>query len=286
MMLTFHEITQNETDFGLCQLKFDCSPDMVLIVDRYCVKPFCNCTHVLLEFWCTKDERIKDPLFGIQLDTTSWQVIEERYNTREKEAKQMLAEFCSGLNEPMKSILASRAEQAKIYGQKHPFAFIKPEILEEGDCFDYVEIYGNKDDEVFPFVYRRTQYAVFEQYCLNPACKCNEVLLGFIKIQPERKLQEIEFTIRLQFDDYQYSIEDHRCSKKIVDEITAFFLDQKKPKLGLLKTHYEDMKRAGKEILGRGKKGTSQPVRKAPAVGRNDPCPCGSGKKYKKCCLV
>jgi uncharacterized protein YecA (UPF0149 family) len=20
-------------------------------------------------------------------------------------------------------------------------------------------------------------------------------------------------------------------------------------------------------------------------VGRNDPCPCGSGKKYKKCCI-
>jgi preprotein translocase subunit SecA len=24
--------------------------------------------------------------------------------------------------------------------------------------------------------------------------------------------------------------------------------------------------------------------REAPRVGRNDPCPCGSGKKYKKCC--
>lgn len=23
---------------------------------------------------------------------------------------------------------------------------------------------------------------------------------------------------------------------------------------------------------------------KEPTVGRNDPCPCGSGKKYKKCC--
>ena len=22
-----------------------------------------------------------------------------------------------------------------------------------------------------------------------------------------------------------------------------------------------------------------------PRAGRNDPCPCGSGKKYKKCCL-
>ena len=25
-------------------------------------------------------------------------------------------------------------------------------------------------------------------------------------------------------------------------------------------------------------------VRETPKVGRNDPCPCGSGKKYKKCC--
>jgi len=26
-------------------------------------------------------------------------------------------------------------------------------------------------------------------------------------------------------------------------------------------------------------------VRKEEKVGRNDPCPCGSGKKYKKCCM-
>ena len=24
--------------------------------------------------------------------------------------------------------------------------------------------------------------------------------------------------------------------------------------------------------------------REAPKIGRNDPCPCGSGKKYKNCC--
>jgi preprotein translocase subunit SecA len=28
------------------------------------------------------------------------------------------------------------------------------------------------------------------------------------------------------------------------------------------------------------------PVRTAPRVGRNDPCPCGSGKKYKKCHML
>jgi len=31
---------------------------------------------------------------------------------------------------------------------------------------------------------------------------------------------------------------------------------------------------------------TNQPVTKGKKVGRNDPCPCGSGKKYKKCCGV
>ena len=24
---------------------------------------------------------------------------------------------------------------------------------------------------------------------------------------------------------------------------------------------------------------------KSEKIGRNDPCPCGSGKKYKKCCM-
>ena len=26
------------------------------------------------------------------------------------------------------------------------------------------------------------------------------------------------------------------------------------------------------------------PIKKTTNIGRNDPCPCGSGKKYKKCC--
>ena len=31
--------------------------------------------------------------------------------------------------------------------------------------------------------------------------------------------------------------------------------------------------------------GTVEPPRRAsPKIGRNDPCPCGSGKKYKRCC--
>jgi len=37
---------------------------------------------------------------------------------------------------------------------------------------------------------------------------------------------------------------------------------------------------------GRPEKAAAQarsPAKAGPKVGRNDPCPCGSGKKYKKC---
>jgi preprotein translocase subunit SecA len=39
-------------------------------------------------------------------------------------------------------------------------------------------------------------------------------------------------------------------------------------------------------VGGEGGAGTNAPVVKSNKVGRNDPCPCGSGKKYKKCCGV
>ena len=36
-------------------------------------------------------------------------------------------------------------------------------------------------------------------------------------------------------------------------------------------------------VLAERNTGTSEPATHV-KVGRNDPCPCGSGKKYKKCC--
>ena len=39
------------------------------------------------------------------------------------------------------------------------------------------------------------------------------------------------------------------------------------------------------EVAAEGEAGAPPPEKRAgPKVGRNDPCPCGSGKKYKKCC--
>lgn len=39
------------------------------------------------------------------------------------------------------------------------------------------------------------------------------------------------------------------------------------------------------ELAQAWKKAHTQKVREHKKIGRNDPCPCGSGKKYKNCCL-
>ena len=46
-----------------------------------------------------------------------------------------------------------------------------------------------------------------------------------------------------------------------------------------------ERKRVAKPTTSNRSEGSvSKPIVKGKKVGRNDPCPCGSGKKYKKCC--
>ncbi len=48
--------------------------------------------------------------------------------------------------------------------------------------------------------------------------------------------------------------------------------------------HYRRKAQVTREHRGDGESEGATTVRKGKKVGRNDPCPCGSGKKYKKCC--
>ena len=59
-------------------------------------------------------------------------------------------------------------------------------------------------------------------------------------------------------------------------------IDQLKEAIILNLEHYEEMIGGREETIS---KPPSQDLIKREKVGRNDPCPCGSGKKYKRCCL-
>ncbi len=70
-------------------------------------------------------------------------------------------------------------------------------------------------------------------------------------------------------------------SEGVVEFTATYILD------GLREEHREIasfVKKDGTWLYSEGEVVPRTVVREGPKIGRNDPCPCGSGKKYKKCC--
>ena len=74
-----------------------------------------------------------------------------------------------------------------------------------------------------------------------------------------------------------YTIEGYELFQNLLDGINSQIAQF------LLKASIEaNVER--KQTIKEGEKQKKEPIKKDKKVGRNDPCPCGSGKKYKQCC--
>lgn len=73
------------------------------------------------------------------------------------------------------------------------------------------------------------------------------------------------------------------AKKGFVEFVASYLLDGKKQELH----EYSSFKRIDDQwfYIGGIVKADQEPIR-VTRIGRNDPCTCGSGKKYKKCCAL
>jgi uncharacterized protein YecA (UPF0149 family) len=83
----------------------------------------------------------------------------------------------------------------------------------------------------------------------------------------EGRITDIVFKVHLEAGTKAKSI--WNVSQAAHDEVSQFAMAEKQ--------------RAAAQVP-QGERRTKQIKIETPKVGRNDPCPCGSGKKYKKCC--
>ena len=68
-------------------------------------------------------------------------------------------------------------------------------------------------------------------------------------------------------------------------EFSAFFVDQAGEHALIERSEFR--RADGQWLYTRTLRQGPAPIRSTtPKVGRNDPCPCGSGRKYKHCCLA
>jgi hypothetical protein len=147
------------------------------------------------------------------------------------------------------------------------------------------------------------EYGFVERYCPDPDCHCRSVLIQVVaRVDPTRVLAAIS----LKFDrDAAYAgpfLDPMNEQGPYADALLCLFIEvalSDPAYMARLEQHYHRVKRAAgnpahpaydrlrRAIDGdAAQSGTSpEPIDPAPApAGRNDPCPCGSGKKYKLCC--
>jgi len=125
----------------------------------------------------------------------------------------------------------------------------------------------------------RSRYSAFVLGKLDHIDRTNapEIREDFNRAEAERSVQECEWqgldVKRATEDDDAGTVEFVACFKRggkffAQHELASF------------------CRREGQWLYLSGQINPSPPQRHFTKIGRNDPCTCGSGKKYKKCCGI
>ena len=102
-------------------------------------------------------------------------------------------------------------------------------------------------------------------------------------------MKELERGVRLRSYAQRDPVVEYRVEgSEMFDEMIASIREDtvKYVLFAVIRTEKVERKQVAKPLEDTGSDGTlkNQPARAGKKPGRNDPCPCGSGKKYKKCC--
>lgn len=183
----------------------------------------------------------------------------------------------------------SLLELGKLFGYQYhlsdklkqlSFSFLQEKKYKESIAFHQEFITYFKDDKYLCPFYKNLALSYFYQE--NDISYFKELLnrypydydlldAYFTCLFKQNKYKELKVEIQKQLPlSIEYNIE----TENIIRHVVEIFKDMNEEELAL---QYAQIERKQNDF---GKKKPTKVIK----VGRNDPCPCGSGKKYKKCC--
>ena len=143
------------------------------------------------------------------------------------------------------------------------------------------------------FVYERRfavtieniRYVLEDHYCVKNKCSCKEVILCFYACLNEEsdelmviELNKLDFSIRVDYQLKTWVFENKSQEKIGITQVRSALENQYEDFFTKVQYRHDRLKQLYSNYLKTITPVTSQ------KIGRNDPCLCGSGKKYKKCC--
>ena len=141
-------------------------------------------------------------------------------------------------------------------------------------------------------------FVIGEAYCVAPRCDCRRVILNVIDTETQTHAATINYAFEPpesdSEDEGQIFLDRLNPQSELSEALLAMFqklIAYDRGYHNRLVRHYEmwksvvdDPTHPAQETIRSAATGP-EPVRRfGPKIGPNEPCPCGSGRKYKKCC--
>jgi len=184
--------------------------------------------------------------------------------------------------------------------ERYSYYYLDPGVISPEEIIDEIEMRQNVD------YYLPRKKDIFyagsnEEEKLNSVQrKFKKMLINDFSI-PEDRAEDILWTMKLDIkNDFstmsmlqdfasEYEFKNEKQTQEFVRQLNEL---HNNTRMWILKGHtpeelFEEERKHLQPLPKNERDGSvgEQTVVKDEKVGRNDPCPCGSGKKYKKCCL-
>ena len=175
------------------------------------------------------------------------------------------------------------------FGKEEIDTMSEKTILEQWRAVAYDESADKGKLQKFWASYFNIEKGIYERLLEDP----DEVVTGTVKELAERYGQDV-FTMTGFLDGINDSLKEANPIEEMTgDTVVNLGFDKEKLYKNMVDARADwlydlpqwdkifDEETKKKLYLEQKRSGT---IVKGPKIGRNDPCPCGSGKKYKKCC--
>jgi len=273
-MESYSGINKQESQNSVLTYRFeqDGFKNLYVLEDYYCTNPFCDCNHVTL-FLADREHEDNRFSFLLNFNKTRSPLPNQKKLSESQEG--IIKEFMGDLSDELLLLFKQRYMEAKAYGEKNPMSYL---VFNPGQYFNYMELVP-RQSKLLDFSYQGQKYFAEDSYELDPRKDNRDVRLTFYKFDPnDEKLPPI-FSYVYFFNEGKRQQTDLKLSPEQSDMVFEF--NQFLPNLlDILKTRYKEGKKIGERLLEL----SPSPDSKGHKVSRNEMCPCGSGKKFKKCC--
>jgi len=297
--LTIHNIEKYGLTNNKCRLELDIHKS-----------PICACQDITLKIY-TGNKKYKPPEYNLSFDVFEKQAIRLANDQTSEKDFQLAELFAHDFSEKdWKHLQKFFLDNKRQIAQSTPIDQFDVPFPEDEIEYDFLMI---SYTDIFPFektVYiehNDIKYFLDDQYCLSSTCSCTHVALTCNVVNNDKAIEKADpLTLLFDYQKESYEIMDHGSEnialpKELVDEILLYDLGKiYKERHQKLRTIYNNFRKKSQEERQerqdhqeRQEQGHQYPFNKpAPQkpivsqkIARNSPCPCGSGKKYKKCCL-